>query len=101
MMQGDRYSIGFTVLNNARQIVTPNDVQDVEITIGHLKKSLRDLELTFDDGKWLFPLTQSETFDYWPGATRAQIRIVWANGVIEGKPIHGLRVLESISKEVL
>lgn len=101
MMQGDRYSLGFTVLNNAGQVVTPDDIQDVEITIGHLKKSFRDVELTFDDNKWMFPLSQEETFDYWPGVTRAQIRIVWANGVIEGKPIYGLRVLESISKEVL
>jgi hypothetical protein len=49
----------------------------------------------------MFPLSQAETFDYLPAAPKAQVRIKWANGVIEGKPLHGVRIDESISKEVL
>ena len=100
-MQGDSYYLGFTVLNNAKAPVTPVDVQDVEITIGHISKTYRNSQIIYRDGMWMFPLTQKETFAYWPKSTKAQIRIVWANGVIEGKPIHGVRVNESISKEVL
>ena len=73
MMQGDSYNLGFTVLNNAKVPVTPNDIQDMEITIGHIRKTYRN----------------------------AQIRILWANGVIEGQKIHGVRFEESTSKEVL
>ena len=101
MMQGDAYSLGFTVLNNAGVPIVPEDILDMEITIGHLRKTYRNSQVTFYEGRWLFPLTQKETFGYWPKAVNAQIRIVWANGVVEGKPIQGLRMNESISREVL
>lgn len=101
MMQGDAYSIGFTVLNNAGSVVTPDDVIDVEISIGHLVKRYSTGAVTYYDGRWFFPITQSETYDYWPKAVKSQIRVKWKNGVVEGKPIHGVRINESISKEVL
>lgn len=101
MMQGDSYSIGFTVLNNAGSAVTPVDVIDVEIAIGHLTKTYSSGRVTFNDGRWFFPLSQEETFGYWPKSTKAQIRVKWKNGIVEGKAIHGVRINESISKEVL
>lgn len=101
MMQGDSYSLGIRILNNAGNPVTPDDVKDVEISIGHLIKSYTRAELIYSDGRWLFPLSQQETFGYWPSAVKAQVRVVWANGFIEGKPLYGVRINESISKEVL
>ncbi len=101
MMQGDSYSLGIRILNNAGNPVTPGDVKDVEISIGHLTKSYRKAELIYSDGRWLFPLSQQETFEYWPSAVKAQARVVWLSGIIEGKPIYGIRINESISKEVL
>ena len=101
MMQGDAYLLGINILNNAGMPVTPADVADVEITIGHLKKKYSAAELSFNNGLWMFPLTQNETFGCMPAAPKAQVRIKWANGVIEGKPLYGIRIDESISKEVL
>lgn len=103
MMQGDSYMLGIQILNNAGNPVTTDDVADVEISIGHLKKSYRKLELLYDEDMqlWLFPLSQKETFGYWPTQVKAQVRVLWANGIIEGKPIYGIRIDESISKEVL
>ena len=101
MMQGDSYNLAFTVKNNAGAVVTPTDIQDMEITIGHIRKTYKNAQIVYMDGKWLFPLNQEETFGYWPKAVKSQIRILWANGVIEGKPIHGVRISESLSKEVL
>lgn len=101
MMQGDSYNLGIRILNNAENPVTPDDVKDVEITIGHLTKTYKNAELTYFAGMWMFPLSQRETFNYWPSAMKAQVRVVWANGVIEGKPLYGVRIDESISKEVL
>ena len=101
MMQGDSYNLGFTVRNNAGSVVTPGDILDMEITIGHLSKTYQREELTFNEGRWFFPLTQEETFGYWPKSTKAQIRVLWKNGAVEGKDIHGVRIRESISKEVL
>ena len=101
MMQGDSYSLGIRSLNNAGNPVTPDDIKDLEITIGPLRKTYLNAQVTFYEGLWLFPLSQKETFDYWPSAVKAQVRVAWANGVIEGKPIYGVRINESISKEVL
>lgn len=101
MMQGDSYNLGFTVLNNAGAVVVPDDVTDIEITIGHLRKTLKSGKLFFNNNRWMFPLTQAETFGYWPKSVKAQIRIVWKNGVVEGKTIPGVRIHESLSKEVL
>ena len=101
MMQGDSYKLGIRILNNAGNPVTPTDVSDVEITIGHLRKTYLNAEVIYHEGLWLFPLSQQDTFRYWPSAVKAQVRVKWANGVLEGKPLYGVRINESISKEVL
>lgn len=101
MMQGDSYSLGIVILNNAGSPVTPDDIQDIEITVGNVVKSYRRHELSFSDGSWLFPVTQQDSFAMWPSAIKAQVRVKWNNGAIEGKPIYGIRNEESISKEVL
>lgn len=101
MMQGDSYYQGFRILNNARNPVTPDDVKDVEIVIGYLRKTYRNAELVYSDGLWLFPLSQQETFRFWPSAAKVQVRVAWANNVVEGKTKYGVRIHESTSKEVL
>ena len=101
MMQGDSYNLGIRILNNAGNPVTPDDIKDLEITIGRLSKTYLGAQVTYHDGLWLFPLSQKETFGYWPGTAEAQVRIAWANGVIEGKKMYGIRIDESSSKEVL
>lgn len=101
MMQGDSYNLGINILNNAGSPVTPDDVRDVEITIGHLRKTYVNGELAYSDGVWMFPINQKDSFGMWPAAVKAQVRVAWANGVVEGKPLYGIRNEESISKEVL
>lgn len=101
MMQGDSYSLGISILNNAGSPVTEVDVIDVEITIGHIRKTLLNGQLTFHEGVWLFPVNQNDSFGMRPSAVKAQVRVKWANGVVEGAPLYGIRNEESISKEVL
>ena len=102
MMQGDAYYLGIRILNNAGNPVTPDDVKDIEISIGHLIKTYRNAEIVYEGGFWLYPLSQEETFGYWPEKEiKSRIRLFWPNGVVEGKPIYGIRFAESISKEVL
>lgn len=101
MMQGDSAYLGIRILNNAGSAVTPQDIEDVEITIGNLHKSHRKAQLSYSDGLWFFPLSQSESFGCTPRSLRAQVRVKWANGVVEGCPLYGVRIHESISKEVL
>lgn len=101
MMQGDAYNLGIRVLNNAGSPVAPDDIINIEITVGGISKNYLDAQLSYVDGLWMFPLTQQDTFRLRPAAHKAEVRIVWANGVVEGKPVYGVRVHESISKEVL
>jgi len=101
MMQGDAYCLGIRIENNAGSVLTPEDVRDVEITVGHLRRTYADGALHYYNGLWLFPLSQEESFRFLPAAPKAQVRVVWANGAVEGKPLYGVRIEESISKEVL
>ena len=101
MMQGNHCDLGIRIFNNAGSAVIDQDVIDVEITIGHLRKTYRNGQLRCTDGIWMFPLTQQESFAFPSGAPRAQVRVLWANGVIEGCPLRGVTIQESISKEVL
>ena len=101
MMQGDSYSLGIVILNNAGSPVGPGDIRDIEITIGHLTKTYRNAEVTYLDGVWMFPSSQKESFGMCPSEVKAQVRVAWANGAVEGQPIYGIRNEESLSKEVL
>ena len=101
MMQGNACYLGISILNSGGAAVEPVDVQDVEITVGDLKKTYLGEELTFSGGLWLFPLSQGESFAAWPGRQNCQVRVLWRNGVVEGRNVYGLSFRESISKEVL
>ena len=101
IMQGDSYYLGIEILNNAGNPVTPDDVNDVEIVICRLRKTYKNAELIYREGLWLFPLSQQNTLNFYPSAAKGQVSVVWKNGVKEGRPLYGIRIIESISKEVL
>ena len=101
MMQGDSYGLKINILNSDKVAVTPDDVTDVEVTVGTLRKTYSDNQVIFYDGKWIFPVTQEETFKLPAARVKAQVRVVWANGEVEGVSLGLINVLESISKEVL
>ena len=101
MMQGDGCNLGIEIRNSAGTPVEPADVREVEIVLGRLRKTYGAGELTWFGGVWLFPLSQGESLSLAPGPLRAQVRVVWANGVAEGAESPGITVEESISTEVL
>lgn len=101
MMQGDSYQLSVLLKNNAGQPITPLDVEDVEITIGRRIKRYSDGNILFEDGLWLFPVSQEESFDFYPMKTKNQVRVKWNGGVVEGQELMGIRVQESVSKGVL
>lgn len=101
MMQGDACNLGIRILNNAGSPVTPEDISDLEITLGHLRKTAAAYQLFYHEGMWMFPISQQESGSLHPAPVKAQVRVLWRNGVLEGMPLYGLRVWESISKEVL
>lgn len=99
MMQGDSYDIGIKLRNNAGSSVTPDDVIDVEITIGGVRKTFSAGEIVYSNGLWGYPVSQRDTFGLYPGPVKAQVRVKWNDGAVEGKEIFGLRAIESESRE--
>ena len=101
MMQGDSYNIGIRILNNAGSAVTPDDVREVEITIAGVSKKYTDGGIVYADGIWGYPVTQSGTLGTFPDRLRAQVRVAWNDGSVEGQELKGLRLTESMSREVI
>ena len=101
IMQGDAYDLGIEILDNEGNVVTPDAVADVEIVIGHLTKTYARDELKFGEGVWLFPLTQEESFSLMASRPKAQIRMKWKTGEVDGTKLDMSAVDESFSREVL
>ena len=101
MMQGDSYNLIIEILDASGKAVTPDDVSDVEITLGFIRKTYAKKEISYSSGMWVFPLSQEETFKLPVARIKAQVRVVWKNGLVEGTSLDEFLVQESISKVVL
>ena len=101
MMQGDCYGLEIEIKKADGTAVTDSEVSDVEITVGRLTKTFAKEEVSYSGGCWVFHLTQEETFRFPAGRAKAQVRVVWKDGTVEGVPIGEIPVFESISKVVL
>jgi hypothetical protein len=101
MMQGDSYGLKIEILNADGVAVTTDDVSDVEITVGFVRKTHANFDIIYSDGFWIFPLTQEETFKMPATRVKAQVRVVWRDGSVEGASLGEIQIHESISKEVL
>lgn len=69
MMQGDAYKLPI-VLRQGDVLITPTMVLRLEITIGNLTRTYPGV-VSYDEenGQWLFPLTQEQTFAFETGNT--------------------------------
>ena len=78
-------------------------VNDVEICIGCIRKTMSDGEITYDQDlkAFLFPLDQNESFRLRPGQQPAQIRIKTKSGDVIGSVIPNINIKDAISEEVL
>lgn len=101
--QGDAYSLPVTVTVNGEAIST--DVIDTaEFCIGGVRK-LYPKEVTYsaDDGLFMLPLTQSDTFSFEENnAVPLDIRVKLIGGAVIGTRIMMyLPVFEAISEEII
>ena len=102
MMPGDSYDQGSDVLDDTGAVGLPEAVADIEIVIGHIKKTYAAGEVKYGENGWLFPITQEESFSLPAGKLKGQVRVKWASGEINGCKLELLpKVEESRSKEVL
>lgn len=61
VMRGDAYEIAFGIYGSNGIPINPTGVADVEISLGDVVKKYSTEELHFAYGKWVFPLTKSES----------------------------------------
>lgn len=102
IMQGDQYAIVFTGTRDGAPLDL-GQIELIEFTVGKLRKVYPGEVTTDEDGNFLFPLTQEETFGFKNAQQSVQIRVKFAGAdpVVIGTSIEGVRVSDSISKVVL
>lgn len=101
MMRGDQYEIALTLTDEENQPIVPADVAEVEIALGDLIKTYSSGEVVYDDGKWLFPVTQDETLSTVAAVSTLQVRVKYLLGDVVGARVGNVYILPSSSNEVL
>lgn len=101
IMQGDSYPIPIDITQDG-VVITPEMVEDVEITVGsEIRKTLSDGGVSYDGGNWYFLLTQQETFSV-SGNQEVVCRLKYpVTGYTHGIRVGFLNVAEIPQKVVL
>lgn len=100
ILQGDALSVPISIKLNGIE-VTDADIQAVKVTMGGVEKRYPG-EITYDSGRFLFPLTQEETLGMTPGVNEAIIRPKFSAESLRGARIKtAFSVIASPDKEVL
>lgn len=101
MMQGDQYRIPVSLKHEDGSSVTEAEVQDVEIFVGSVRKTLGD-GISYDEDEKCFYvyLTQKETFRL-SGDVNAQARILFTSGDVVGVGLGTVNFEKSTSRVVL
>ena len=100
--QGDQRKIPFDLKQNGATL-TPEALTELEIcaTDQVFRKTMSAGEVCFDpeQGKWVFLLTQKETFGLEPGDYSIQARPEFPDGTVIMVSIGSIRVVDAHSEE--
>ena len=97
-MQGDAYYIPFLFFDDDAQPITDDMLDDLEIVFGNVRKTLG--AILYDDGAFLFPLTQEESFGM-DSTVKIQARLKFKTGDVLGASLGHVVFLKSDSQEAL
>ena len=111
IMQGDSYSLRFTLTLNEETNVTPDMVSEVELCIGNdegaeIRKTYTAGEVWYDNsvGKWFFRLSQENTLGMDPGSYGIIVRPKFKSDVnadVIGVKIGNVVIIDTYSEEVI
>ena len=102
IMQGDAYPLSILLYDQERQAeITPDITEDVEFSVGGIIKSVASGQVYYNENRWIFPLTQSDTFSWRVGSQQIKGRIKFLDGEVKGVDIGEIIVTKSESKKVL
>ena len=102
IMQGDQYAIPLIGMQNGKPL-DMDTVDEFEFVVGKLRKLYPGEVMLDEDGRFLFPLTQQETFAVQRSSQHVQIRVKFKGDppVVVGVNVGDIYVADSISKVVL
>lgn len=101
IMQGDQYSIPFAGTENGEPLDTSN-IEEIEFCVGDIRKCWPREVTRAENGDFLFPLTQQETFKMYR-TQQTQVRVKYVDGSVTviGSGAGAIDVKPSNSKVVL
>lgn len=102
IMQGDQYNVPILIKAYDGTAINIDIVSDVEVMIGKLRKRYPG-EITYstERNRWIFPLTQDESFALATSRQPVQVRIKFNNGDVVGVNVGEIKIGYSRSREVL
>lgn len=99
IMQGDSYQKPFTLRTLDGTLITPEMVTALVLSIGNLSRQYPG-DITYSDGKWLFPLSQAQTFGM-KGMLPVQARVLFQDGSVFGGNGAPVPVLPAVNRGIL
>lgn len=102
IMQGDQYAIPIIGTQNGKPL-DMDTVDEIEFVVGKLRKLYPGEVVLDEEGRFLLPLTQQETFAVQRSSQHVQIRVKFKGDppVVVGVDVGDIYVTDSISKVVL
>lgn len=102
MMQGDQYKLPIELKDADGTFVTQEEVKDMEVFVGNIRKMLSKGEIEFEPTENVFyvSLSQKETF-MMRGDVSVQARILFLSGDVVGIDLGKINFAQATSKVVL
>ena len=102
MMQGDQYRLPIELKDADGTFVTQDEIKDLEVFVGTIRKMLSKGEIQFDSLENVFYvyLSQKETF-MMLGDVSVQARVLFMSGDVVGIDLGKLNFVQAKSKVVL
>jgi hypothetical protein len=102
MMQGDQYRLPIELKDADGTFVTREEVKDLEVFVGTVRKMLSKGEIEFETLENVFyvSLSQKETF-MMRGDVSVQARVLFLSGDVVGVDLGKLNFAQATSKVVL
>ena len=98
IIQGEQYAIEI-VLTADGTAITPNNSDDVKIRIDGVEKTYSSGELTYEDGRWLFPITQVDSLRMSTKGVKAQAQYKVGSNVFSTE-IYDVEIDPSVIRSV-
>lgn len=101
MLAGDAFGLPIEISLDDR-VATDKDVENVEVFIGNVGKTMSAREVYYDaeSGAFIVPLSQDDTYRL-RGKNTVQVRVKFANDEVLGEEAGMLVIGGSLSKAVL